>query len=100
MLLVIYFECGMTVSRATLKTHIVLANWKNPSCESANSALSAARAILRYVNGLTSSSWDLMRLDKTACVSITRIPTNDMANQLAGFVRYAGLLRADCFWLL
>ncbi|KAF8603668.1 hypothetical protein BDV93DRAFT_508306 [Ceratobasidium sp. AG-I] len=58
----------MSPHLATIKAQIILANWKDPSCESANKALSAARAILRYITGLTSSSWDLLRLDKTACI--------------------------------
>ncbi|QRV78601.1 Fungal specific transcription factor domain [Ceratobasidium sp. AG-Ba] len=54
---------------ATLVCHVPLANWSDPSCESANKALGAARAILRHATTLVSSSWDLMRLDKAATLS-------------------------------
>ncbi|KAG9123110.1 hypothetical protein FRC07_000218 [Ceratobasidium sp. 392] len=51
---------------ATILCHMLIANWSDPSCESANKSLAAARAILRYTTGLTSTSWDPARVDKTA----------------------------------
>ncbi|KAG8682136.1 hypothetical protein FRC08_015165, partial [Ceratobasidium sp. 394] len=54
---------------AVIVCHMLLANWSDPSCESSNKSLSAARAILRYVTSLTSASWDYMRLDKAAAFS-------------------------------
>ncbi|KAF8603669.1 hypothetical protein BDV93DRAFT_544582 [Ceratobasidium sp. AG-I] len=58
----------MTSQLATLKSYMVLANWKDPGCESASRALAAARTIVRYITRLTSTSWDLLRLDKAACL--------------------------------
>ncbi|KAF8598885.1 cytochrome P450 [Ceratobasidium sp. AG-I] len=51
---------GMTLS------HGLLANWADPSCESASKTLSAARSILQYAAGLMESSWDAVRLDRMA----------------------------------
>ncbi|EUC67625.1 fungal specific transcription factor domain protein [Rhizoctonia solani AG-3 Rhs1AP] len=49
---------------ASIKLHIDIANWQDPSCESANKALAAARAILRYTTMLGSTSFEASRLDR------------------------------------
>lgn len=54
--------------RGIILSHNLLANWTDPSCESASKALSAARSILQYAAGLMESSWDATRLDRMAAV--------------------------------
>ncbi|CAE6422097.1 unnamed protein product, partial [Rhizoctonia solani] len=53
---------------ASIKLHINIANWQDPSCESASKALGAARAILRYTTILGSTSFDVSRLDRVVCL--------------------------------
>ncbi|CAE6437295.1 unnamed protein product [Rhizoctonia solani] len=53
---------------ATARINTNLANWQDPGCESANKALSASRAILRYTTGLTTTSFNMNLLDVVVCV--------------------------------
>ncbi|CAE6487822.1 unnamed protein product [Rhizoctonia solani] len=53
---------------ASIKLHINIANWQDPSCDSAHKALAAARAILRYTTVLGSTSFDVGRLDRVVCL--------------------------------
>ncbi|KAF8603670.1 hypothetical protein BDV93DRAFT_157295 [Ceratobasidium sp. AG-I] len=65
------FIAHMAPHLATLETHNLLANWSDPSCESANRSLAAARSILKYASGLLATSWDAVRLDRMACLCWT-----------------------------
>ncbi|KAH7338148.1 hypothetical protein B0J17DRAFT_660986 [Rhizoctonia solani] len=63
------FIAHMAPLWASIKLHISIANWQDPSCESANKALAAARAILRYTTVLGSTSFDVGRLDRVVCLT-------------------------------
>ncbi|CEL53593.1 hypothetical protein RSOLAG1IB_06448 [Rhizoctonia solani AG-1 IB] len=62
------FVAHMAPLWASIKLHIEIANWQDPSCESASKCLAAARAILRYTTVLASTSFDFSRIDRVVCL--------------------------------
>ncbi|KAG9098507.1 hypothetical protein FRC07_010639, partial [Ceratobasidium sp. 392] len=88
---------------AIIVCHMLIANWSDPSCESANKSLAAARAILRYTTSLTSTSWDCARIEKSATLcwylagKTLLLALRHAPNSLAPILRAEIRLLRKCF---